>query len=376
MKYISFLLFLLFPIFAFSQFPEFEFHKIGEYGLRMGQTALIDLDKDGDLDWIFGESGKLSWFENESEDNWIFHPLGVGAKTDVGGCIIDINKDGEMDFMIGNGWYENTKSPKSKLFKFNKTNTIPSHDNVTVDVNGDGKLDIVANSNDKNNPFFVWYNIPDKVEEMWEYNFIGNGIHGGTDPKGFGDLDGDGDIDLVRGNSWFENNSGAGYSWTEHLLIPDGGSRSGKYGLALKAWVTDLDKDGDLDIVEAECDTLDTRVFWWENKNKGKKWKFHLISKNSTNQDFHSLAVIDFDNDGDEDIFSGGGPMSTGNHKWIIWENSLGDASNWNEHVILEGFRCHEAKAADVDNDGDIDICSKPWRGNVHVYMENKLIDK
>jgi len=25
-----------------------------------------------------------------------------------------------------------------------------------------------------------------------------------------------------------------------------------------------------------------------------------------------------------------------------------------------------------VDGDGDIDICSKPWHGNVHVYLENK----
>ena len=165
-------------------------------------------------------------------------------------------------------------------------------------------------------------------------------------------------------------------SRTEHPLVPEGGSRSGKFGLALKAWVTDLDKDGDMDIVEAECDTLDTRVFWWENKNNNKKWKFHLISENSTNQDFHTLAVLDFDNDGDEDVFSGGGPLSSGTHQWIIWENSLGDASKWEKHIILEGYRCHEAKAADVDGDGDIDICAKPWHGNVHVYMENKLIQK
>jgi hypothetical protein len=28
----------------------------------------------------------------------------------------------------------------------------------------------------------------------------------------------------------------------------------------------------------------------------------------------------------------------------------------------------------DEDSDGDINICSKPWHGNVHVYLENKLI--
>jgi len=31
----------------------------------------------------------------------------------------------------------------------------------------------------------------------------------------------------------------------------------------------------------------------------------------------------------------------------------------------------------DVDGDGDIDICTKPWsKGNEHVYIENLLVDK
>jgi len=374
MKNIIAISFLFYFVGASAQFPSFEFHKIGEYGLRMGQTALLDLDDDGDLDWIFGESGKLSWFEYQSADQWIFHPLGEGAKTDVGGCPVDINNDGKMDMMVGTGWYENTGAPKTSLFPFHFSSTISCHDDVAADINGDGKLDIVANSNDKNNPYLVWYETNARPNEKWNFTMIAKGIHGGVDPKGVGDLDNDGDNDIVRGDAWFENNVGSGFSWVIHPIIPKGGSRPGKYGLALKAWVTDLDKDGDMDIVEAECDTSDTRVFWWENRRNGEKWKFRLISENSTNQDFHSLAVADFDNDGDEDVFSGGGPMSTGEHEWIIWENLDGSAKNWKKHVILSGYRCHEAKAADVDGDGDIDICSKPWNGNIHVYLENKLI--
>lgn len=374
MKIPATFLFLLFTASVFAQFPEFEFHKIGEYGNRMGQTALMDLDDDGDLDWIFGESGKLSWFEYQTPEKWIYHPLGEGAKTDVGGCPIDINRDGKPDMMTGTGWYENTGQPQ-KSFPFHFTFTIPCHDNVAADVNSDGNVDVIANSNDPANPHLVWYDIPKNPEEKWDFIIIGKGIHGGVDPKGAGDLDNDGDVDIVRGDVWFENTTGSGYSWTEHPIVPDGGSRAGKFGLALKTWVTDIDKDGDLDIVEAECDTSDSRVFWWENRRDGQKWKFHLVSENSTKQDFHSLAVADFDNDGDEDIFSGGGPLSSETHKWFIWENTSGDAKSWKQHQILEGFRCHEAKAADVDGDGDIDICSKPWHGNIHVYLENKLND-
>jgi hypothetical protein len=93
-----------------------------------------------------------------------------------------------------------------------------------------------------------------------------------------------------------------------------------------------------------------------------------------TGQDYHSLAVADFDNDGDLDVFSGGGPLTKSPpHKWFIWENLDGKGRKWKEHLILSGKRCHEAKAADVDGDGDIDICSKPWNGNEHVYLRNML---
>ncbi len=359
-----------------AQFPVFESHVIGKFGDRMGQTALIDLDNDGDLDWIFGNRGQMWWYEYKTADDWILHDLGKGAKTDVGGCAADFNNDGKIDFMVGTGWYENTGSPKTKLFEFHPAGTISCHDDVMADINGDGIDDVIANSNDTLNPYLVWYELPSNPYDEWKETIIADGIHGGVDPKGWSDLDNDGDVDIVRGNCWYENLRGDGTGWKAHeVLIPEGGSRVGMYGLAIKTWVTDLDNDGDADIIEAECDIDDTRVFWWENKNDGNKFVFHLISQNSTGQDFHSLAVADFDNDGDEDIFSGGGPMSQGTHKWIIWENIEAKGNNWKEHLVLEGYRCHEAKAADVDGDGDMDICSKPWHGDIHVYLENKIIN-
>jgi len=231
----------------------------------------------------------------------------------------------------------------------------------------------VACSNAKDQVRLVWYKIPPDPTQRWTEHRIGEGIHGGVDPKGTGDLDGDGDTDVVRGDVWFENLDGKGTRWRERKeLTPPGGSRPDRFGLALKAWVTDLDQDGDLDIVEAEADCADGRVFWFENLGAGRQWVCHLVSANSTQQDFHSLAVADFDNDGDPDVFSGGGPLSQTTHTCFIWEN-LGQARQWREQVILQGKRCHEAKAADVDGDGDIDIASKPWRGNLHFYLRNML---
>ena len=36
---------------ARAAMPRFEYHKIAEVGREMGQTSLVDIDKDGDLDW-------------------------------------------------------------------------------------------------------------------------------------------------------------------------------------------------------------------------------------------------------------------------------------------------------------------------------------
>ena len=115
---------------------------------------------------------------------------------------------------------------------------------------------------------------------------------------------------------------------------------------------------------------------WFENKGKAQSWECHLISPDHTKLDFHSLAVADFDNDGDLDAYSGGGPLSQDVRKCFIWENADGKGAQWTEHVLLEGKECHEAKAADVDGDGDIDIVTKPWTGNLHIYLRNMLVEE
>lgn len=375
---------------AHAAFPKFECYQIGRIGKQMGQTSLVDIDKDGDLDWVVGERTRTWWFEYVGPDQWIRHDVGEGVRTDVGGTAFDIDGDGWIDQFCGAGWYRNTGKPRTEPFERFDVGTIGCHDNVAADINGDGKLDVVAISDQKAHPVTVWYEIPPNPREKWisreghltAEHKIGGGIHGGVGPHGVGDLDGDGDNDVVRGDVWFENLDGKGLQWAEHaVLTPPGGNRPDRYGLAIKVWVCDLDGDGDLDIVEAEADTVDARVFWFENKGGAKDWACHLISADHTYQDFHSLAVADFDNDGDLDVFSGGGPLTEKPpHKWFIWENKSyglltedGKAASWVEHEILSGKRCHEAKAADVDGDGDIDICSKPWNGDEHVYLRNML---
>jgi hypothetical protein len=348
----------------------FKYYKIANAGNKMGQTSLKDVDKDGDLDWMVGcRSGSVWWFEYQSADKWVQHTIGGSAPTDVGGCAFDVDGDGWIDQVSGEAWYRNPKNPRSSSFSKISNGAIRTHDNMAADINGDNKLDVIAMNDNQ----LVWYKIPSNATSSWTKHSIGSAVHGGVDPAGVGDLDGDGDADVVRSNVWFENKDGAGTQWTMHSSINFGQS-GGSYPYMTKSWVVDFDGDGDNDVVQTEGDCANGRVAWHENNGSGTFTR-HMVD-GGTNQDLHSLCVADFDNDGDFDIFSGGGPLTpAGTHKYLVWENRDGKGTSWTEHTIHSGARCHEAMCGDVDGDGDIDICSKPWNGDLHVYMRNMHVE-
>ena len=351
----------------------FRIHVMAEpEGRNFGQTSAVDIDKDGDIDFVSGtQKGVVSWFENIDRGNkWETHTIGSGAKTDVAGVAMDVDGDGWIDQVSSGTWFRNPgKGKVTGLWESHVTGAIPAHDNLVGDINGDGRLDLIAIL-DRAGVF--WYSLPDDPTQPW----IQHKVIGVTDPQchggiAIGDIDGDGDLDISRLDRWMENADGKGEVWIERPLAKFG--KVGPWGMQTRAELIDLDDDDDLDLVQIEGDVLDGRLAWFENASgDGKRWETHLIRSEGHHQDFHSLSVADFDNDGDVDLFSGGGPLTEGKHRWFIWENR--GNNKWHEHVVAEGKRTHESVAVDVDGDGDIDILTKPWGGNTHLYAENQLL--
>jgi hypothetical protein len=370
-KLLSIIFYSSFFILTYGQFPEFKYYDIGKTGeMMLGQSSLADLDKDGDMDLITGSSGSsVWWFEYVAADNWIMHKLGADALTDKGGVAVDVDDDGNIDQISGGTWYRNP-ADKSDLWQRYENGAIYAYDNIAGDVDGDGFPELISLSPQEGT--FVYF-ILLEPERKWKKVKLGDGVTGGIAPKGIGDIDGDGDMDIVRSNVWYENLNGGATKWTIHRTLSFVKSQ-GEFANSSRVYVTDMDGDRDMDVILAESNNPDGRVAWLENKDgKGITWYTHPVDYN-TGQDLHSLCVADFDNDMDLDIFSGGGPMTGELYKrCFIWENIDGLGVKWERHEVLFKMECFNAVSADVDGDGDIDICSTTWKDDKVYYLRNML---
>jgi hypothetical protein len=319
-------------------------------GDSYGQTALVDLDGDGDLDLITGgkdKSKSVYWFEFQTPERWVRHLLGTHHPSDVGGTAIDVNGDGAIDHVAGGVWYRNPGKPRETEFErivFDPELTAV-HDLVAADVDGDGRHDIVTMS-DKNN--LRWYRIPADPRERWERHDIATGVH----------------------------------------AIPFGNPRP-PYPFATRCVIADINADGHNDLVLTENEIRAGKIAWLENRSggKGTDWIVHPLTAadDAERGAYHSLAVADFDKDGDLDIFTVEMEAIPGARppRWFIWENVDGRGARFVERVIFDGnLGGHEAIVADVDHDGDLDICSKLWRprsdnangGRNHAdFLENRM---
>ncbi|NBC82651.1 MAG: hypothetical protein GVY19_04635 [Bacteroidetes bacterium] len=359
-----------------AQIPEFELIEMGDADSQLGQGELIDLDNDGDLDWIMGSQELPMWFEYLGNDQWKKHIISYTTFTENGAATLDVDQDGDLDLASGNGWYENTGDPTHE-FTYHENKAIISYDNEAADIDGDGMDELIALSYLEG---LYWYDIREgKEDKRWKEKKIADGVRGGISPDGIGDIDCDDDLDIVRAHVWYENTDGDASNWKPHRTIT-GFGRKNVENLnqnSMRTILHDMDGDGDLDIVQSEANTINGRVAWHENKDcEGINFFTHWISSSEgSGQDCHSLCLADFDNDGDMDVFSGGGPkVESYNQKLFIWENT-GKESIWEKHVLFERKESFEAVCGDVDADGDIDICFKSWKGDKVYFLKNKLID-
>jgi|GEM_PF-267492 len=371
------------PMFAF----EHSYIDTALEGRSYGQTALADVDGDGRPEFITGRSGgDIYWYDYHAPGRWTRHLLGTASPSDVGGAALDVDGDGWIDFVAGGAWYRDPGRPADRPFEriVFDPDLRGVHDLAVGDLNGDGRPEVVTLS-DKNN--LRWYGIPADPRQPWVKHDIGPAVHAGL---ALGDIDGDGDLDVVRTDVWFENVRGDGSEWVSHPIGPNTPPppdfRPAFAFNATKAVVCDMNGDGRNDIVFTDAEIPGGKVWWMENLDgKGTRWLRHDIPNGDAVRRgaYHSLWVGDLDGDGDMDVFSCEmeGVPGANPPRWYVWENLDGKGGAWREHVILDAnLGGHEAVVGDVDGDGRLDLCSKLWSprkdnangGRMHVdFLRN-----
>lgn len=236
----------------------------------------MDANGDGTQDIIAGGNRGAFMFlnpGNPDQSGALWTKLALPPETGSSVYLDDINGDGKTDIVnshTGSSDYTANLSwidVTSTAGEFTPTCDITMIDSDlpkafdvnTLDVNEDGKKDVAVSIFQQ--PLIYWYEQPATSGAPWIQHFISD--YDGTDMY-TGDIDGNGKSDLIIsglfGNkiSWFSsrwiNNDAI---WTEHVL-DDNCTLPGDISLS------DVDNDGDLDVVVAGMGT--NQIIWYENK--------------------------------------------------------------------------------------------------------------
>ncbi len=257
-------------------------------GIDIGQYSaptLADIDGDGDRDAIVGEyDGFLNYYRNTGTVNAPVYAEQTGTANPFNGIDIgffsaptfaDLDGDGDLDAIVGENdgnlrYYRNTGTATAPLYAaqtgtanpFNGINVGFNSNPTLADLDGDGDLDAIVGENDGNLNYYRntgTVTAPVYVAQTGTANPF-NGINIGTySAPTLADLDGDGDLDAIVGESDgflnYYRNTG---TVTAPVYAAQTGTANPFNGIDIGAFsqptFADLDGDGDLDAIVGKAD--------------------------------------------------------------------------------------------------------------------------
>lgn len=295
-----------------------------------GTMLALDLDGSGVMDLIVGDglSADLAWILNggtevntDSDMDFfelsIPNPDPVNLNQLVAPFYVDVNNDNmrdliaapQMESVASNNWesawwYTNSGADNNPTFGLSGKNFLQGDmmDNgfgahpIYFDANGDGLKDLLLSSRERHDTTtmdtkgFIYYyentgTLADPeftlmTTDYEEISLLDIGAEKNFYPT-FGDLDGDGDEDMILGEyvGWLyymENTGGAGAPaiFNTAVFLEDNTGSFIQRSNAIPKLV-DLDHDDDLDMVIAG---VDGRLVYYENVGDGTAFEFEFVT--------------------------------------------------------------------------------------------------
>ena len=286
-------------------------------------VAVGDVDGDGDLDWVegnFGSDPPRVYLNDGTGTAFVVQNIRSGARNTDDIALADVNQDGFPDVILANDigternlLILNTTDP---IFPFGPNGTpgsnLPglnvdeSKEILTGDLDNDGDVDLVMLNEGVN-----------RVHMNTGAGFTDSVLNDPFDPQGYqnshggalGDLNGDGWLDLVVidflnneiSNIYINNGSGTADA-NPFTLAPvelPGGATGPEF--EQNASLADADNDGDLDIYVAVAGESETnRVYI--NDGSGTTYSVVQLGVNATVS--NDGVAVDVDGDGDIDFLT------------------------------------------------------------------------
>jgi hypothetical protein len=315
---------------------------------RAEGVAVADVNKDGKLDILTAEG----WYE---APDWKFHEIqkphdygdGSAGYSNCFACWTeDLNKDGWPDLIVIDFpgtpcyWFEN---PQGKDEHWKKHIIWPSACDETplyVDLLGTGQRVLLMSwvpMGGKDGEGQMAYFTPGKdPTALWEVHAVSvmggpgkpvPGTHRFSHGLGAGDINGDGRLDVIIPEGWWEQPAKLdGTPWAFHRA-PLGDACANMYAC-------DLDADGKADVISSSAHNYG---IWWYQQKPGTDGSptfiKHTLFPRLLSQT-HALNFVDINGDGLKDLVTG--------KRW--WAHGPKGDANPNDPAVLYWFEARKNK--------------------------------